>query len=278
MKHIAFFISIFVFVHSTYSQRVYIKVKGSDTCLPLLQKSAEVYSKRHQDSEITIVGGGSGVGIAALLSGTTDVAMASRKMKLDERIRLKKTNETVKEVPIAQDDICIVVNPANKINRLTKEQLADIYTGKIKNWKELGGDDLPIVILSRETNSGTYETFKEKVLKGRNYAKSSLMLPSNGSMVHTIGQTTGAIGYIGFSYVEKTTKTLAISFDYGKNYVLPSKGTTQSKQYPLIRTLQLYFLAESESKVEQFIDFMLSEDGAKLLKEEGYIPLESTKL
>jgi len=145
-----------------------VVLKGSDTVLPLAQKEAERYMKANPNKPITVVGGGSGVGIAALMDGTTDIAMSSRKLKMDERLKLQDAGRAVKETIICYDALSIVVNPANKVGKLTREQVEGIYTGKIKNWKEVGGDDMPIVVYARETSSGTYEFFKEFVMNRKN--------------------------------------------------------------------------------------------------------------
>ena len=141
-----------------------IVIKGSDTVLPLAQKEAETYMKKNSGKSITVVGGGSGVGLAALIDNSTDIAMASRKIKMDERMKMQDAGRAFKEVTIANDALSVVVNPQNKVSKLTREQLEGIFTGKIKNWKEVGGDDMEIVVYSRETSSGTYEFFKENVM------------------------------------------------------------------------------------------------------------------
>ena len=155
------------------------KIKGSDTVLPLSQKEAENYLQKHPDANVTVTGGGSGVGISALLEGTTDIAQSSRRIKFDERNKLKTAGKTVKEVIIAYDALAVVVHPSNPVKKLTREQLEGIFTGKIKNWKEVGGPDMKIVPYSRETSSGTYEFFKESVLKHRNYMCGIMSIPVN---------------------------------------------------------------------------------------------------
>jgi phosphate transport system substrate-binding protein len=187
--------------HAGFAQT--FKIKGSDTCLPLIQKQKENYMKKNAGSSVTVVGGGSGVGIQALLAGQTDIAMASRKLKMDEKLKLQDAGKAYKEVVFAQDALSVIVNPGNKINQLTREQLEGIFTGKIKNWKEVGGDDLTIVVYSRETSSGTYEFFKEHVLNLKNFAGNALMMPATGAIVQSVSQTKGAIGYIGLAYIEK---------------------------------------------------------------------------
>src|ERR1051325_789307 len=148
---------------------VNLKIKGSDTVLPLSQKEAEVFMKKNPGSKITVVGGGSGVGIAAFLDGTTDIAMSSRKMKMSEKMKLTDAGKSYKETIIAYDALSVIVNPDNKVSQLTREQLEGIFTGKITNWKDVGGEDGKIVVYCRETSSGTYEFFKEHILQNKNY-------------------------------------------------------------------------------------------------------------
>ena len=251
------------------------KLKGSDTVLPLAQKEAETYMKENKTAKVTVTGGGSGVGIAALLDGTTDIAMSSRKIKMGEKIKLADAGKSSKEVMVAFDALAVVVNPQNKVSQLTKDQIEGIFTGKIKNWKEVGGDDMPIVVYSRESSSGTYEFFKEHVMNNKNYAASVLSMPATGSIIQSISQTKGAIGYVGLAYVEKDVKALKVSFDKGKNFVGPSMTTAKDKSYPIIRPLFYYYLNSVEKSVKPFIDFCLSPQGQKIVEEVGYVPLKS---
>jgi len=191
---------------AAFAQKVSFKIKGSDTCLPLIQKESEVYQKNNAGTSITVVGGGSGVGFAALIEGTTDIAMASRKMKMDESEKLINSQKPYKEVIFAKDAISVIVNPSNNVSQLTREQLQGIFTGAITNWKQVGGADLTITVYSRESSSGTFEFFKESVLKGKNYASTVLLEPATGAIVQSVSQTKGAIGYVGLAYVEKKCK------------------------------------------------------------------------
>jgi len=251
-----------------------LKIKGSDTVLPLSQKEAEVYMKKYPNTRITVTGGGSGVGIASFLDGTTDIAMASRKIKMSEKMKLQEAGKAYKEVVIANDALSAIVNPKNKVSQLTREQLEGIFTGKITNWKEVGGDDEKIVAYSRESSSGTYEFFKEHVMMNKNYGTAILMMPATGAMVQSVSQTKGAIGYIGFAYMDKNVKALKVSYDKGKNYVEPTVANAKNKTYPVVRPLQYYYLTKDEKKVKPFIDFILSEEGQKIVSEVGYITLK----
>ena len=255
------------------SQKTTIKVKGSDTCLPLVQKEAEDLMKSNSNVSVSVVGGGSGVGIQALIEGTTDMAMSSRTMKMTEKMKLNDAKKEFKEVKMAWDALAVVVNPGNKVSQLTKEQLADIFTGTVKNWKEVGGEDLAIVVYSRESSSGTFEFFKEHVMDGKNYTASALMMPATGSIIQSVSQTKGAIGYVGLAYIEKEVKAIKVSYDKGKTFVAPSLETAKDKTYPVIRPLFFYFLNKDENMIKPFLDYVLSAEGQKIVKEVGYIPL-----
>ena len=250
------------------------KIKGSDTVLPLSQKEVESYMKVNTSCNITVTGGGSGVGLSALLAGTTDIAQASRKIKFDEKQKLQEGGKTAKEVIIAYDALAIVVNPTNKVTKLTREQLEGVFTGKIKNWKELGGEDLKIVPYSRETSSGTYEFFKESVLKNKNYMNGIMSMPATGAIVQSISQTKGAIGYVGLAYLSKEIKAVYVSYDAGKTYTEPSVANAKNKTYPIVRPLFYYYEIKSESKVKPFIDYVLSPAGQKVVSEVGFITIK----
>jgi phosphate transport system substrate-binding protein len=255
------------------AQKVACKIKGSDTCLPLSQKFTEVFSKKNVGSSISVIGGGSGVGLAALISGTTDIAQASRKMKMDEKLKIQAAGKAVKETVIAYDALAMIVNPANKISQLTREQLADIFTGKITNWKQVGGEDMKIIVYSRETSSGTYDFVKEHVLANKNYTAGALMLPATGAIVQSVSQTKGAIGYVGLAYIEKNVKALKVSYNKGKTFVDPSVETATNKTYPITRPLYYYYLASTEGRIKPLINFITSAEGQKIVLKEGYVPL-----
>lgn len=250
------------------------KIKGSDTCLPLTQKEAERYMDKENSAKITVTGGGSGVGISSLQECTTDIAMASRKIKFDERVKMQEKGKTPKEVVIAYDALAIIVHPSNQVTNLTREQLEGIFTGKIKNWKEVGGDDRKIVAYSRETSSGTYEFFKESVLKHKNYMSGILSLPATGAIIQSVSQTKGAIGYVGLAYLNKDVKPIHVSYDGGKNYIEPSLQHAKDKTYPIVRPLFYYYEAKNAPKVKGFIDYVLSPEGQTIVKEIGYIPVQ----
>jgi phosphate transport system substrate-binding protein len=247
------------------------KIKGSDTLLPLSQQEAESYMKKNKSASVTVTGGGSGVGISALLEGTTDIAQASRKVKFDERRKLQEKGHILKEIIVAHDALAIIVHPSNKVTNLTREQLEGIFTGKITNWKEVGGADMKIVPYARETSSGTYEFFKESVLKNRNYMSGIMSMPATGAIVQSISQTKGGIGYIGLAYLTKSVKPVNVSYDKGNTYIEPSVENAKKAVYPVVRPLYYYYTAKTEAKVKSFIDFILSEEGQNIVKTTGFI-------
>ncbi len=255
-------------------QKVVCKIKGSDTVLPLSQKEAENYMKKNAGSSITVTGGGSGVGLSAIMSGTTDIAQSSRSMKMDEKLKMQEAGKAFKEVIIAYDALAVIVHPSNKVSQLTREQLEGIFTGKITNWKEVGGADLKIIVYSRETSSGTYEFFKEHVLNKRNYASSALLMAATGAIVQSVSQTQGAIGYVGLAYIEKSVKPLKVSYDKGKTFVAPNLENAKNKSYPVTRPLYYYYLTKSEKQVKPFVDYILSAEGQQTVVSEGYVPVK----
>ncbi len=248
------------------------KIKGSDTVLPLAQKEAEVFGKKTGKS-VTVIGGGSGVGISALIEGTTDIAMASRSMKFDEKLKFQDGGKTLVTKIIAYDALAVVVNPSNPVSKLTRAQLEGIFTGKITNWKQVGGSDLKIVPYSRETSSGTYEFFKEHVLLNKNYVKSILSMPATGAIIQSVSQTKGAIGYVGLAYLNKSVKPIHASFD-NKNFVAPSLVNAVNKTYPIVRPLYFYYDKKNEAKFSPLVNFIMSAEGQHIVKEIGYVPLK----
>ncbi|MFI5149029.1 MAG: phosphate ABC transporter substrate-binding protein [Bacteroidia bacterium] len=254
-----------------------ITVKGSDTVLPLSQKEAELFMKKNKDANITIVGGGSGTGITALIDGSTDICMSSRDLKMEEKLKLKEKN--IVQKTIAFDALAIIVNPANKVDKLTREQLEGIFTGSITNWKEVGGADEKMVVYSRESSSGTYEFMKEHVMGKKNYASTVLNMPATGAIVQSVGQTKGAIGYVGLAYLKekgkdiKTIKAVSVSFD-GKTFVKPSMAAAKDKSYPISRPLFYIYAGTTEAKVKSYVDYIMSAEGQKTVEEVGYVPVK----
>lgn len=255
------------------SASVSVTIKGSDTVLPLAQKEAETLMQTNKEVSVTVVGGGSGVGITALMDGTTDIAMASRDLKTEEKLKLSENKKDIEKIIIAYDALTVIVNPANKVTQLTREQLEKIFTGAITNWKEVGGVDEKIVAYSRESSSGTYEFFKEEVMDHKNYANNILSLPATGAIVQAVGQTKGAIGYIGLAYETKEVKQLGVSYDSGKTFIEPSIENAKNKTYPISRPLFYMFEKTNHDKVKTIVDYALSAEGQKIVGEIGYVPL-----
>lgn len=251
-----------------------ITIKGSDTVLPLAQMEAEKLMKQDSSITVSVIGGGTGVGITALLEGSTDIAMASRDLKTEEALKFSEAKKEIEKVLIAYDALSVIVHPGNKVGQLTREQIEKIYTGEIKNWKEVGGEDLKIVAYSRESSSGTYEYFKEEVLDDKNYATDVLSMPATGAIVQSVGQTKGAIGYVGLAYQTKSVKQISVSYDQGKTYVAPSVAAAKDKSYPISRPLFFMYEKVNADKVKAIIDYTLSEEGQKIVLEVGYVPLK----
>jgi phosphate transport system substrate-binding protein len=247
------------------------RIKGSDTCLPLSQKVAEAFMKSQSGASVTVTGGGSGVGISALIEGTTEIAQSSRKIKFDERGKMQEGGKTSKEVIVAYDALAIIVHPQNRVTNLTREQLEGIFTGRIRNWKDVGGDDLAIIPYARETSSGTYEFIKEYVLRNRNYMNGILSMPATGAIMQSISQTRGAIGYVGLAYLNSNVKAINVSYDQGKSYVAPTVANAKNNTDPIVRELYYYYDAKQEARVKSLIDFVLSTEGQKIVTEIGFI-------
>lgn len=250
------------------------RLKGSDTLLPLVQKEAEVYMNTYPQEVVTVTGGGSGVGITSLINNTTDIALASRKIKFNEKQKITNANHVCEEVIVAYDALVVIVNPSNPVTKLTREQLEGIFSGKIINWKEVGGKDLQIIPYARETSSGTYEFFRESVLKNKNYMSGIMSMPATGAIVQSVMQTPGAIGYIGFAYLNDKLKALAVSYDQGKSYVSPTLQNAEDRLYPIVRPLYFYCVEDKDPKTQQIIDFILSPKGQEIVLDEGFIRIK----
>ena len=249
------------------------RIKGSDTVLPIAQQTAERFMTLNPNARVTVTGGGTGVGISALLDETTDIAMASRAIKFSEKMKAKAAGEELEEMPIAYDALAVVVHPSNPVKQLTRRQLEDIFRGKITNWKQVGGEDRKIVVYSRETSSGTYEFFKESVLKNKNYMSSSLSMPATGAIIQSVSQTRGAIGYVGLAYVSPRIKTLSVSYD-DKHFASPTLENAINKTYPIVRPLYYYYNKKNSDRVEPLLQFILSPTGQEIIKKSGYIPVK----
>ena len=248
-----------------------ISVKGSDSVLPLAQAEAEEFMNENPGKSVSVTGGGSGVGIAALIDKQVNIATASREMTTDEINKAKTNGINPVEHLIAHDGITVIVNPKNPVSNLTFTQLRGIYNGSVSNWKQVGGEDKPIAVISRDSSSGTYADFKKDV--GFNeYRPDALTQATTGGIVSEVAQNPYAIGYIGFAYVDKSVKVL--SLDNGKGSLLPTSKTILNGEYPLSRTLQVYTNGEPSGLTKEFNDFMLSQKGQNIVSKVGYIPLK----
>lgn len=266
---IGLFAFSFAFAVSAHAQRI----KGSDTVLPVSQQAAEDFMKVRPKAHVTVTGGGTGVGISSLMDGTCDIAMASRGISFGERMKFKKAGKDIREAIIAYDALAVVVNPFNPVSSLTREQLEGIFRGKITNWKDVGGNDMKIVVYSRETSSGTYEFFKESVLEYRNYMAGTLSMPATGAVIQSVSQTKGAIGYVGLAYLSPRVKAIAVSYDKGKTYVYPTVENASAGLYPIVRPLYYYYDSAREETVRPFVDYLLSTAGQAVVRKDGYVPL-----
>jgi phosphate transport system substrate-binding protein len=245
-----------------------ITMSGSTTVLPIAQATAEIFMDKNPEINISVRGGGSSVGIASIIAGTVDIGNASRHIKTQELTQAREQGVNPNEIVVANDGIAIVLHRDNPIQNLTVQQVKDIYTGKISNWKDLGGPSQPIVVISRDVSSGTFEVFNELVLGGSKAIESALMLASNNAVVSTIAGTPGAIGYAGLGYLTESVKAISV------NNVMPSKKTIQDKTYPVSRTLHMYTNGAPKGMVKQYIDFVLSDFGQKIIEEQGFISVK----
>lgn len=267
MKKLAALVATFLLVASSAFADTTVKVDGSTTVLPIMQKMVEVYMKANPSVKFTVSGGGSGNGIKAIIDGTTDIAMASRKMKDKEVALAKDKGVAAKEIVVAIDAIIPVVNPANKVAGATIEQLKDLYAGKTTEWKALGGEG-PVVVISRDTSSGTYETWEELVMKGEKVFPGALLQASSGAVVQAVSKNKNAIGYVGVGYLDASTKPLSV------NGIVGNAETAASGKYPIARDLYVYVNGEPKGEIKKFLDFALSADGQKIVKEAGFVPLK----
>jgi phosphate transport system substrate-binding protein len=241
---------------------------------------AETYQAEHKDVRISVTGGGSGTGIAALVNGTVDIANASRAIKEEEVEEAKSNGVEPLEHIIARDAIAVIVNSENPVSELTLQQISDIYSGKITNWSEVGGEDRPIVKLSRETNSGTHVYFLEVVLRLGNsddktlFSTDTLLLPSSEGIIAEVRQNPNAIGYDGLGYVPHDVKTIAIAEEIGGDYVLPSIATVNDKTYPIARDLYMYTDGEPVGIIKDYLDWILSVEAQEIVAELGFVPVK----
>ena len=274
MKNIKMFtimLSMALMVSATGFSQAKITVKGSDTMVILAQKWAELYMKNNPSAAIQVTGGGSGVGITALINGTTDICNSSRPMKQPEIEKLKDRYNTLGvQIPCAKDGITIFLNEANKVAELSIKQLSDIYQGKIRNWKELGGNDAEIRLYGRENSSGTYTYFLDEVVKG-DYAASVQTLPGTAAVVNAVKKDVNGIGYGGAAYAAGV-KHAKVKKDAGSPGILPTAENIKKGDYPITRFLYMYLRNRPTGETKKYIDWILSQEGQMIVTEVGYFP------
>jgi len=251
-----------------------ITVKGSDTLVILAQKWAEVYARKNPETKIQVTGGGSGIGFAALQNRTTDLANASRKIRVKEiESCVKAFGKRPTEYKVALDGLSVYVNDANPVQNLSLEQLEGIFTGRIKNWNQIGGNDAPITIYSRENSSGTYEFFKEHVLKGRDFAATAQTLQGTAQVIQNVAKEKNGIGYGGGAY-GSGVKHLKIKKDANSPAVEPTEESVVNGTYPIWRYLFIYVNpALDKDEVASYLTWIRSDDGQNVVKDVGYYPL-----
>lgn len=255
-----------------YAKSSVVQIKGSDTILNASQAIVEEYMKTNKKARIAVTGGGSGVGIASLINKTADIAMASRNIKSSEVEALKKQGVAVEEIVLGYDGITVIINHNNHIKNLDKKTLAGIFAGEITNWKELGGDDAKIVVLSRDSSSGTHAYFKEEILRGGDkksvveYGQDTLYMPSNQAILQEVAKSKYAIGYIGMGYMNDTVDSLAV------DGVKPTFETVADKTYPIAREVFWYVDSARDGVTKEVVDFAVSSKGQEIVKEEGFVP------
>ncbi|MBN1429396.1 MAG: PstS family phosphate ABC transporter substrate-binding protein [Anaerolineae bacterium] len=263
---------------SADSQRA-IQNKGSDTLVNLALAWAEAYQVVDPNMTIAVSGGGSGTGITSLINGTADIANASRQMKDEEIAAARAGGIEPVEIPVAIDAIAIIVNPQNPISQLTIDQLADIFTGRVTNWQEVGGNDELIVLVSRETNSGTHVYFLEEVVRKGDpentdiFASQTLLMPSSVGITSEIGRNPRAIGYDGLGYITPEEKVIAVAKNEHSPYVLPSVSTAADDSYSLSRHLYMYTAGRPVGAVASYLDWIRGPDGQAIVTQLGFVPL-----
>ena len=251
-----------------------VTVKGSDTMVILGQRWAELYMGAKPGEIIQVTGGGSGTGIAALINGSTDICMASRPMKEDEKLKLRDRYQTRGiEIPVAKDGLAVYVNEKNPVKELTLAQLRDIYLGKLVNWKQVGGADAPITLYGRENSSGTYVYFKDNVLGGRDFSARCQTLPGTAAVANAVLKDPNGIGYGGAAYA-KGVRDLAVKKDARTPGVLPTPATVKDGSYPIARYLYFYTRVKPAGKVKEFVDWVRSPAGQAVVTQVGYFPLQ----
>jgi phosphate transport system substrate-binding protein len=261
-------LAVMLAVAPVFAEKKTLVLEGSTTVLPIAQAAAESFMNNNPDADIKVRGGGSGVGITSLLAKTCDIADASRSIKDAELKEAASKGVNPKANVIAMDGIAVIVNPSNTVKELTKQQVADIFTGKISDWSQVGGTAGQIVVVSRDSSSGTFEAFGALALGGSKVRQDALMQASNQAVATTVSTTAGAIGYVGVGYISESIKALSIGG------IMPSAKTVLSAKYPYSRPLFMYTNGAPKGLAKDFIDFVLSKDGQKIVDEQGFVGLK----
>jgi phosphate transport system substrate-binding protein len=262
------------------STKAYIQNTGSDTIVNLALAWAEEYQSLNPDVQISVSGGGTGTGLAALINKTVDIANASRQIKPEEVASAQKNGVDPQEFVIARDAIAVIVNPNNPIGKLTLQQVSDIFSGKYNNWRDLGGEDRPIVRLSRETNSGTHVYFLEHVLRLGDkenktlFSQDTLLLPSSEGIVSEVRDNPNAIGYDGLGYITPDLKVVAIAEDANSPYVIPTIQTVNDGTYPIARDLFMYTAGAPTGIIKKYLDWIISPEAQQIVSQLGFVPIQ----
>ena len=267
---------------SSTQASAYIQNKGSDTMVNLALAWAERYQAEHPDVSLSVTGGGSGTGIAALVNGTVDIANASRAMTADEIKQAEANGIKPVEFVVSRDAIAVIVNSENPVRQLTLQQISDIYSGRINNWSEIGGDNRPIVRLSRETNSGTHVYFLQTVIRLDDtnnktlFSTDTLLLPSSEGIINEVRQNPNAIGYDGLGYVppDLMNSVIAVARDASGPYVIPSIATVNDNSYPVARDLYMYTAGEPAGAIKDYINWILSPEAQTIVADLGFVPIK----
>lgn len=254
-----------------------LQLKGSDTMVHLATNWAEDYMKKNEGSDLAVTGGGSGTGIAALLNGTTDIACASRKIKQKEIDKAKAQGSSIVEYVVARDGIAVIVHPSNQVDEVSVKQLKKMYIGEYKKWKQVGGNKKKIILLSRDSSSGTFAFFQKKVLEKMDYSVRARRMPSNSAIVQTVSEDKSAIGYVGLGYLAKAgdkVKGLKVKADDKSDAVYPSQKTVVDNSYVINRPLHLYTKGEAAGMAKKFIAYVMSTDGQAIVNNMGFVAVK----
>lgn len=274
LKMIAVLLTVTVATLPAVGQET-LQIRGSDTMVNLIQRMAEVYIEKYPDKQVAVTGGGSGTGIAGLRNRTVDIADSSRDMKGREIIDARAKGVDPVRVVVCLDCITIVTNKANPVSKLTAEQLGGIFRGEIANWKDVGGEDKPITLYGRQSNSGTFVKFREEILKG-DYADTMRRMNGNAQIIESVKSDKAGVGYVGVGHAknEPELKVISIAASPGSEFIDPTKITSaEAETYAIVRTLNQYVNGKPEGDIKHFVEFELSPEGQKICEEMGFLPL-----